>query len=349
MQLLQHFLTVLMFSAQLALTSLLKERSQSYKVGDRECYMCPAGQYQKSCTECVPCPSGSYTTELNREDSCHHCYRDCRQEFHKKVIKNCTSTSDLKCVCEDGFHCSENVSFTDNCRYCVKTQAAHSAVGTQAPSSTSSGRSSTSAGPFQFLKTVPQPSIPASNETLFLKETAGRSSHHVAAIVFPVIAIGCIALVILFCMYHPSNEACFKQAITKLCNKGDASQKTTESSQDRRCSIKPLPFSLPTANLGPVHVHNPGTVIFSFFSQPSGQVDSMTEGTKMTERLSSDEDDRGRPMFHPTPSPSAHLSEEERSGDAENIFFPSQEQGKDYHMSKEEVLLPNINIPEGLC
>lgn len=50
------------------------------------------------------------------------------------------------------------------------------------------------------------------------------------------------------------------------------------------------------------------------------------------------EEERDCPVYHPTSSPSVHLSEEERSSESENIFFPCQEQGKDCHVSKEEVL-----------
>lgn len=50
------------------------------------------------------------------------------------------------------------------------------------------------------------------------------------------------------------------------------------------------------------------------------------------------EEERDCPVFHPTSSPSLHLSEEERSSESDSIFFPCQEQGKDCHMSKEEML-----------
>lgn len=90
--------------------------------------------------------------------------------------------------------------------------------------------------------------------------------------------------------------------------------------------------------VGPVHVHNPGTVIFSLLSQFTGQVGPTSEVGKTAERVSSEEDDKSCPDCHPASSPSVHLSEEERSGDAESFIFPSQEQGKDCHMSKEEAL-----------
>lgn len=96
-------------------------------------------------------------------------------------------------------------------------------------------------------------------------------------------------------------------------------------------------LSLPVfVSVGPVHVHNPGTVIFSLLSQFTGQV-LTTEGGNTAER-GSDEDESDCPEFHPTSSPRIHFSEEERSRETDSIFFPSQEQGKDCHVSKEEVL-----------
>lgn len=119
-----------------------------------------SGQFQKSCTECKPCPAGSYTAEWNREDRCHRCSGDCRpgksptelttmtavtlvlllniltlficrvkllksrfctvSAFHLKVAQNCTSKSDVKCICEAGFVCTDVVSYSANCRYCEK-------------------------------------------------------------------------------------------------------------------------------------------------------------------------------------------------------------------------------------
>lgn len=340
-----------MLSAQLVLTSLLTDGTQYYMMRGRMCKMCPAGEYQKSCTECEHCPSGSYTTELNREDSCHRCYGDCRSDLHLKVVQNCSSTSDVKCVCEDGFRCIAKVPLpSTNCRYCVKiqetttTEAAAAAISGKdkpTPPSVSSGNSSTSAKPCRFPKCGTQ-SVPLAGNGTKLK--GDKMSSQLAAILSPVVAIGCIALVILFFVRRHGDETCFKQAIAKLCNEGgkDASHKPKESTHQfprDSFSAKQQPSSLSAANLGPVHVHNPGTVIFSLLSQFTGQVGPTVECGKTAERvISEEEDERDCPVFHPTSSPSIHLSEEERSGEIDSIFFPSQEQGKDCHVSKEEVL-----------
>ena len=98
--------------------------------------------------------------------------------------------------------------------------------------------------------------------------------------------------------------------------------------------------SLVNVSVGPVHVHNPGTVIFSLLSQFTGHVGPTIEGGKMAEGVGSEEEEVERDchVCHPTSSPSVHLSEEERSGEMDVMFFPSQEQGKDCHVSKEEEL-----------
>ncbi|XP_037640940.1 tumor necrosis factor receptor superfamily member 14 isoform X3 [Sebastes umbrosus] len=305
----QCFVIVSMLSAKLVLTSPLAD--EFYPMGSSECPMCPAGKYEESCAECKSCPAGYYTTELNREDSCHPCYGDCKPHLHLKVVQSCTSTSDLKCVCEDGFRCTDVVPLSTNCRYCVKIQrtttteaaAVTSGEDKHMLSSASSGHSSTSVKPCKFPKCGPPSVPPARNDT---HSKGDHTSSQLAAVLCPVVVVGCVALVILFCFWRsPGDETCFKQ--------------------------------------GPVHVHNPGTVIFSLLSQFTGQVGPTIECGKTTERVNSEEEDeRDCPVFHPTSSPtsspSIHLSEEERSGEIDSIFFPSQEQGKDCHVSKEEAL-----------
>ncbi|XP_072251147.1 uncharacterized protein [Leuresthes tenuis] len=176
------------------------------------------------------------------------------------------------------------------------------------------------------------------------KTKLDNTNTQLAAILCPVLFVGCVALVILFCIRRPQDEPCFRQTIAKLCNDEvqDTSHKSKESTHQFHrdsFSTKQQPSSLSAANQGSVHVHNPGTVIFSLLSQFTGQVGPTILGSKTAERASSDgEDERDCPVFHPTSSPCIHLSEEERSGEIDNIFFPSQEQGKDCHVSKEESL-----------
>ncbi|XP_062256007.1 tumor necrosis factor receptor superfamily member 5 [Platichthys flesus] len=351
MGLVQYFVIVLISSAQLVFTSPLMNTLKGSKPN-----FCPPGEYQKSDTECQPCPDGSFKDDWNLDDSCDLCYRDCRPDYHLKVVQPCTNTSDIKCVCEAGFQCTEMTSYTKHCAKCVKIQQTTTASikplstmleeGTsttdvtsgndeQTGSFNSSGRSSSHAKPCQSPECDPQPVPPT--------PVADVKGSPLAAILIPVVVVGCVALVVLFCVRQPGDETCFKRAIAKLCTEGrraSASFKSKESShQFPRDSFiaKQQPPPLAAANLGPVHVHNPGTVIFSLISQFTGQVGSTTEGAKVAERVAAEEDEeRDSPVCHPTSSPSVHLSEEEGRGEMENMFFPSQEQGKDYHMSKEE-------------
>ncbi|XP_053287625.1 tumor necrosis factor receptor superfamily member 3 [Pleuronectes platessa] len=351
MGLVQYFVIVLISSAQLVFTTPLMNTA---KGGEHN--MCRAGEYKKSGTECQICPDGSFKDNPNLDDSCELCYRDCRPDYHLKVVQPCTRTSDIKCSCEAGFECTEMIPYTKHCAKCVKIQQTTTASikpvssmleeGTsttdvtsgndeQTRSSNSSQPSNFHAKPCQSPECVPQPVPPTT--------VADAKSSPLAAILIPVVVVGCVALVVLFCVRQPGDETCFKRAIAKLCTEGrraSASLKSKESShQFPRDSFiaKQQPPPLAAANLGPVHVHNPGTVIFSLISQFTGQVGSTTEGAKAAERVAAEEDEeRDSPVCHPTSSPSVHLSEEEGSGEMENMFFPSQEQGKDYHVSKEE-------------
>ncbi|XP_068179486.1 tumor necrosis factor receptor superfamily member 5 isoform X2 [Antennarius striatus] len=312
----------------------------------RECKMCPAGQFQKSCTECKPCPEGSYTTQLNREERCHWCSGDCRPVFHLKVVQSCTSTSNVKCVCEDGFRCTDRVSHSAKCRYCerikeintTEAQAIISGEDKHTPSSASPERNSISAKPCQFPKCGSQS---VGNGTQLKTD----SSIKLSAILCPVVVVGCLALVILYFVCNPRDESCFKKGIAMV-----ASDKGCEGAPHK--SKKPIHWfsrdsfstkqqqqpSLPAANLGPVHVHNPRLVIFSLINQFTGQVGSTIEGGKTAEKRRAKEDEGDCPVFPPTSSPSVHPSEEEQNEEADSILFPSQEQGKDCHLSREEVL-----------
>lgn len=94
-------------------------------------------------------------------------------------------------------------------------------------------------------------------------------------------------------------------------------------------------FYLFFTSLGPIHFHNTATVIFSLLS-PTVEAETKTAEADRYEMEG--EEERHCPVFHPTSSLSVHLSEEERSSESDGIFLPCQEQGKDCHVSKEEVL-----------
>ncbi|XP_023119551.2 tumor necrosis factor receptor superfamily member 5 isoform X2 [Amphiprion ocellaris] len=324
MALMKHFVAVLMLSAHLVLTSPIQ---RTYRIRGKECLLCPAGEYQKSsCTECEVCPPGSYTTDWNREESCHPCYRDCSPEFHLKVVQNCSRTSDLKCSCESGFRCTQMSPLTENCRVCEKIQD----TTTTAVKSARDEQTSSSAS---------VPTISCSSPSCRPQSADSRdySNKLLAAVLCPVVVVSCVAVVILFCFRRPGDETCFRQTVAKLCNEEgqNASHKSKESTRPfSRDSCKQQSSSV-SAHLGSVHVHNPGTVIFSLLSHLSGQVGPTADGGKTERPSGGEEPDGGRPEFHPS---SPHISEEERSHEADSIFFPSQEQGKDFHVSKEEAL-----------
>ncbi|XP_060905273.1 uncharacterized protein si:dkey-260g12.1 isoform X1 [Labrus mixtus] len=336
-------------SALIALMCEQEEDRWYDEGGGTMCKLCPAGEFRMSCTECKPCPAGSYTTKINREGSCHRCYGDCRPDYNLKVVHPCTSKSDVECICEAGYRCSDSVPFSKNCRYCVKIKEASSTEAAaiisgqdnHTPSSASSGHSSTSAKSCKFPKCGPL-SIPQAGNDTHLK--TDKTNSHLAAILCPIVVIGFLALVILSVVRCHGDESCLKQAMSKLCNEGgrEGSHKLREPTHQLprdSFSAKQQPLSLSAANQGPVHVHNPGTVIFSLLNQFTGQVGPTIEGVKTVKRgCRKEEDERDCPVFQPTSSTRVHLSEEERSVEMDSMVIPSQEEGKDCHMSEEEVL-----------
>ncbi|XP_034030408.1 uncharacterized protein si:dkey-260g12.1 [Thalassophryne amazonica] len=340
MGLVEWLFFVLMLPVLLVLTSPLTNRSY-YTMDGRECTMCPAGEYQKSCRECELCPDGSFTPDWNREDSCHDCFSDCRSDYHLKVVQGCTNTSDLKCICEAGYRCTSKVPYSENCRYCDKIQTTLTTTTgpTVIPHKDKQRQDSTEHNVIAFTscllpECVPHPVTPAGN--VFKLD---NTNNQLVAILCPVVAIGCVAIVILFCFVHPGNETCFKRVIAKFYSEGDTSHKLESSHHGPRDSSgtkqQPSSSSFTASNLGAVHVHNPGTVIFSLLSQFTGQIGSSRPEEETAERATTEEEEEEEGWVLP---PVIHLSQEERSAHSDGGFFPSQEQGKDCHMSQEEAL-----------
>ncbi|XP_029694605.1 tumor necrosis factor receptor superfamily member 5-like [Takifugu rubripes] len=335
-------------STLMALSFPPREVTQYHIINRRSCKMCPAGEYQKTCTECAPCPAGSYTTRQNREDRCSSCSRDCRPNFHLKVIQNCTDKSDVKCVCEEGYMCTQEVPFSANCRYCERipeTDTVEAATilsenhRKETPTSFS-GRNRAAGELCNSHKCGPQSFLATQNDT---NSQTDKMNGLLPSTVTFLFAGAFVALVVLGYIGRLQIQSCFKRAVAvlMLCNKGGrkAPCKLKESTHHfprDSFSAQQQPLPLPAANLGPVHVHNPGTIIFSLLSQFTGQVGPTIEDRSTAERETGDE--RDCPVFQPAPSPSIHISEEERSRESDSIFFPFQEQGKDCHISKEEVL-----------
>ncbi|XP_061772607.1 tumor necrosis factor receptor superfamily member 3 [Nerophis ophidion] len=330
-----HYLvSVLLSSAQLLLTLPLTEENHPQKM----CRMCPPGKFQKSCNQCEPCPRLSYTADWNREDDCHRCYGDCRPEFNQKVIKNCSSTSNLKCACQAGFGCTSLVPHSENCKNCVKISDVTTLATTKAPLTTTtttkvtvtsdeheqtpSPSSSEDDSISARLCSSPECDRLSGNSSPVKEEK--RGTDQLAGIVCLVVVMVTATLVILFCICQPGEETCLKRAVMNLYNKGggDAAEKKKEE-------------HFPANPCGAVHVHNAGTVIFSWLSHFTGQVGPVMEARRLAEEEQEDQTPSTL-LTPPTTSPSVPLSEEERSGKATEVFFPSQEEGKEWHVSKEE-------------
>ncbi|XP_062848400.1 uncharacterized protein si:dkey-260g12.1 [Trichomycterus rosablanca] len=86
-----------------------------------------------------------------------------------------------------------------------------------------------------------------------------------------------------------------------------------------------------TGNLGPLHIYGAGTVFVSLMNQFGLNGDEKDEEEPREKHLNQTE------LHSPTWS-TCPLSTEERNRDSGYISFPSQEQGKECHISKEEGL-----------
>ncbi|XP_055781218.1 tumor necrosis factor receptor superfamily member 5-like isoform X2 [Salvelinus fontinalis] len=248
----QFFVAVLMMSAHRAVSYPLTTESY-YMDGGRQCRLCPPGHYQKSCSECSPCRDGSYTTRLNAESSCHSCFKDCKRDLHLVEDEPCTNVSNARCRCEAGFTCTDKDDQTGNCRDCEKIPQLPTpplppsdVVGIRNnQTGTSSEHSRTSAGRCQPPK-CDTPQSPVSQAGNATHHTTADTSKHLAVILCPMVVIGILAVIILLCIRHPGDEACFKQAL-KFCNKGvrEASPNKTKETQPsiKHQTVDPPPIT----------------------------------------------------------------------------------------------------------
>ncbi|XP_062322304.1 uncharacterized protein si:dkey-260g12.1 [Osmerus eperlanus] len=165
-----------------------------------------------------------------------------------------------------------------------------------------------------------------------------ENSNTLLAVLCPVVTIGLLALLLLFCIRRQGDEACFKHVL-QLCNEGvkDGSPNKAPGQQQTKEPVGLLPHPLTAANLGPVHVHSAGTVIFSLLNQFTGQGE--VAGVERKEERNDRDEEEGRGFQNrAASSPDVHLSQQEEDGETGAVFVPSQEQGKDCHVSKEESL-----------
>ncbi|XP_051574499.1 tumor necrosis factor receptor superfamily member 5-like [Myxocyprinus asiaticus] len=294
--------------------------------------LCPAGYYLSNC-RCFPCSSGFFTSQKNREDSCHRCYQSCKPDFNKEVVKECTNTSDVQCRCLDGFFCTEKDIYTGHCRTCEPI---------------------TASTPDQSYTSTDFPSVTISN-TRQHDPQSWLSDEVLVWILFGFMSImlSVIFLTIFLRLCRKKEKECFKQFVRRysLGNLEMESETTPPPNQpieqphaQEVLSHASTPtnhntdgsFHQPTSseqavpppgNLGPLHIYGPHTVFVSLLNQFRWD-----GGEKKTHELQEES------INHPQ-SPPVHLSEEERSRENDFFIFPSQEQGKECHISKEEVLL----------
>ncbi|XP_050988110.1 uncharacterized protein si:dkey-260g12.1 [Labeo rohita] len=303
--------------------------------------MCDAG-YFKSGSECRPCSPGFFTNQENRESSCHRCFQNCIPEFNMMVVKNCTTTSDVECRCREGYFCSLIDQFTGQCDSCVRiTTTVSSSTSADVPSSTTA--SSTS-----FITS-------SSIERIETKRDNSVVVWVLCGLSF--ILLSAIILMLFFRLCRKKEKECFKHFV-RQCSLGNMeadsettappslpdeqphaqemlSSGSTPTSHNTECSFhQPISSEQavpPAGNLGPLHIYGPQTVFVSLLNQFGWD-----GGEKKTQELQ-EESLNNTNMSYPQ-SPPVHLSEEERSRENDFIFFPSQEQGKECHISKEEVL-----------
>ncbi|KAK7886907.1 hypothetical protein WMY93_026528 [Mugilogobius chulae] len=189
---------------------------------------------------------------------------DMTPELNMKLVRSCTNTSNFLCECEVGFNCTDRNSVTGNCKECR---------GIHSPTTTS--ESAPQAGESHTV------SVKLTVSTHFTKVVLNNSHSRLIAILCPLLVITGLVLVLILCLGH---ETCFKKTVKKLCSveAKDGVHITRDTPGETQQAVP-----MATANMGPVHVHNPGTVIFSLLGEvksPIGQTnDEKTEMTQPSE------------------------------------------------------------------
>ncbi|XP_048881528.1 uncharacterized protein si:dkey-260g12.1 isoform X2 [Brienomyrus brachyistius] len=317
--------------------------------------ICPPGKYRLKCA-CASCPPDTFTAFNNTESRCMPCYRDCREDLHMEIVKRCSNTSNTVCKCQDGYACVRKDS-QNYCEVC-EPQPSPSAAETSDPCEPGAFYSET------FRKCEKYKNCTSLGLSVV---TAGNSTHdavcdrpttsaehkidtkwwHILVGVFTLFL--CIAVVLRF-FWKLEDGACLKQIIKISTPDGhmDASKgygvlcgqtanycgtPGNDHQPDSRLNtpLGPDSVSHGAGNLGPFHIYSAGTVFVSLLNHVTGFEKEAEEDRKGEKK--------GDDWLGPTPVPSSppvHLSEEERDGQSHSIFFPSQEQGKETHLSKEE-------------
>ncbi|KAF7708582.1 tumor necrosis factor receptor superfamily member 3 isoform X2 [Silurus meridionalis] len=314
------------------------------------CRECPAGMYQSSCDECAECPENTFTNKTNTEYSCLDCYMDCVAELHLQVVSPCTKNADVVCECMKGFVCLRRNLYTGQCIKCKQQQPAQTI--SQPPAKTFSHTISPTPS-YAPEQTTLHPSTWITGLPFFTTSTLYEKSKGTMLLLSVVFSV----LFIVFCFitfyFYKRKIGCVKKRL-KQCSLRKQKEEITAISSEINKPITPLhaqgthtqtPSSTNTddstpqpasreqppsgsGNLGPLYIYGASTVFVSLLNQFG-----LNGGDK------DEEDLRQQPLnnseMHSPPSPTIPLSKEERNRD---ISFPSQEQGKECHMSKEEGL-----------
>ncbi|XP_056617593.1 uncharacterized protein si:dkey-260g12.1 [Triplophysa dalaica] len=307
--------------------------------------MCPPGQYRTHTCSCSLCRPGFFTSQENREDSCHRCFQTCNPELNMEVVEECKTTSDVKCRCQDGFTCTKHDQYTGHCKQCDP-------ITSPTPSQVYTSRVYTS---WVYTSTA---------TTLFprtQKPTNWMGENGVLVWIifgFMLTMLFIIIVTVLFRICRKKEKECFKQLVRR-CSLGNLevdseSTLSTKSQQNEQQYTQAMPshestptnkktdcsFHQPTVsdqavppsgNLGPFHIYGPQTVFVSLLNQFEWDGGEKKASELQQEPLNNSN------VPHPQ-SPPIHLSQEEKNQEQDFIFFPSQEQGKECHISKEEVL-----------
>ncbi|MCI4374481.1 hypothetical protein PGIGA_G00006670 [Pangasianodon gigas] len=349
-------LHVVIFILMSDLTSSLPlEAETRHRRAADSCKECPAGTYMQehACTVCLPCPDNTFTNKTNKEFSCLPCFMDCRAELHLQVVSPCSKVADVVCQCMKGFNCIKTDRYTGQCTKCKQQPPVQTTSHSPAQTFSHTVAQTASYAPEQI--TSHPPAWTSSTPVSTVLQTKGaRGTMLQLYILFIVLCI--LFSIITFYFYKRRKIDCLKKrlkqcsvrkqkedsnAISSEINKpikqlhAQETHTQTPSTTNTDCPTpqpasreQPLPAS---GNLGPLHIYGAGTVFVSLLNQFG-----LNGGDK------DEEDLRQQPLnnseMHSPPSPTIPLSKEERNRDISYISFPSQEQGKECHMSKEEGL-----------
>ncbi|XP_007249852.2 tumor necrosis factor receptor superfamily member 1A isoform X1 [Astyanax mexicanus] len=332
----QVLMVILMVGGLISALPLQEAEGRSSRMRrNTNCIKCPAGKYCKSCNECADCPRWTYNSKENTERRCHSCYKNCRPEFHMQVVKNCSSVSDVVCRCMDGYVCKKKDPYTNQCTLCspIPTSQPTTTSTTQhdpEPKTTPDDRDKVHAGIEVWIVVVVLLSLTLSvfitmhlcrRRKKCLKDLVKRCSH----------------------ANQKTNAATTASPIAELISQAQAEKADSPTPTSDIPDIpSPQPASTeqlvpPHGNLGPLHIYGAGTVFVSLLNQ-FGQNGREKEEEHL-QQGGLNESELRCPSSPSTPSsPPLPLSTEENSKDSGFVFFPSQEQGKECHMSKEEGL-----------